>query len=46
LAWLIVSGLFNVNELLAPLLFCSGATTVTSPSGRIASANASRPGAR
>ena len=43
-AWLIVSGRFNVSELLAPLLFCSGATTITSPSGRIASASAARPG--
>ena len=41
-----VSGRFSVSELLAPLLFCSGATTVTSPSGRMAAASAAMPGAR
>ena len=43
---LTVSGRDRVSELLAPLLFCSGATTVTAPNGRTALASAARPGAR
>ncbi len=45
-AVLTVSGRDSVRELLAPLLFCSGATTVIAPNGRTASTSAARPGAR
>ncbi len=40
------SGRFSVSECEAPLWFCSGATTVTSPSSAIAPASAIRPGAK